>query len=266
MTTDRLPAPALLATLTLLATAAPAFAQEPVQKGEWVPLFNGKDLTGWTPKIKGYAAGENYADTFRVEDGVLKVAYDKYGKFGGTFGHLFYKDKFSRYVLRVEYRFVGEQAKGGPDWALRNSGVMFHSQSPQSMRKDQDFPVSVEAQFLGGTGKGERPTGSVCTPGTHIVMGGELVTRHCTPSKSKTYHGDQWVTAEIEVHGGGKVRHIINGEVVIEYEKPQLDPKDPDAAKLIRDGKVLLEEGYIALQAESHPIEFRKVEIKLLDE
>ncbi len=246
-----------LAVLSLLAPGAAA-------KEEWVRLFNGKDLDGWTVKIKGHEAGDNHGDTFRVEGGVLKVSYDKYKEFGGQFGHLFYKDRFSHYVLRVEYRFVGEQAKGGPGWAVRNSGVMFHSQSPQSMRKDQDFPVSVEAQFLGGTGRGDRPTGNVCTPGTHLVMDGKFVTRHCTSSKSKTFHGDQWVTAEIEVRGGGKVRHKINGETVLEYEQCQLDPKDADAARLIKGGKVLLEEGYIALQAESHPIEFRKVEVRVL--
>jgi hypothetical protein len=249
----------------LLAGAIRAGGPEAPRKGKWVSLFNGKDLDGWLVKIKGHELGDNYLDTFRVEGGVLKVSYDKYKQFDGKFGHLFYKDKFSHYVVRVEYRFVGEQTKGAPGWAFRNSGVMFHSQSPQSMRKDQDFPVSIEAQLLGGNGKDKRPTGNVCTPGTNMVMDGKLITRHCTDSKSKTYHGDQWVTAEVEVHGAGKVIHRVNGEVVLEYEQPQLDPKDPEGAKFIKGGKLLLEEGYIALQAESHPVEFRKVEIKLLE-
>lgn len=252
-------APAAL--VALLAVPAPAVPQ-PEEK--WVPLFNGKDLDGWTPKIKGYALGENHADTFRVEDGVMKVAYDKYPQFDSKFGHIFYKDKFSHYRLRVEYRFVGDQAKGGPGWALRNSGIMFHCQEPKTMGKDQDFPVSIEFQFLGGLGKGVRRTGSVCTPGTNIVIGSKLITQHCTDSKSKTFDGDQWVTAELEVHGAGKVTHRINGDVVMEYEQPQLDPKDADGKKLIVDGKLLIEEGYIALQAESHPVEFRKVEILVL--
>jgi hypothetical protein len=242
----------------LFAGAGPAVADE------WTPLFNGKNLDGWTPKIKGYALGENFADTFRVEDGLLRVKYDKYDRFDNKFGHLFYKDRFSHYILRVEYRFVGDQATGGPGWAVRNSGVMFHCQPPDTMRKDQDFPVSVEAQFLGGNGKDARPTLNVCSPGTHIVMGGKFVTRHCNNSKSKTFHGDQWVTAEIEVHGSGKVSHRVNGETVLEYEQPQLDPGDKDAAGLVKDKKVLIEGGHIALQAESHPIDFRKVEIKVL--
>ncbi len=249
----------LIATLALF--VAPVHADD---NDGFVPLFNGKNLDGWKPKITGHDLGENYGDTFRVEDGILKVGYDKYTKFDGKFGHLFYKDKFSNYVLRIEYRFVGEQAKEGPGWAIRNSGVMLHCQPPETMRKDQEFPVSIEAQFLGGSGKGTRTTGNVCTPGTHIVMGGKLITQHCTNSKSKTFHGDQWVLAEIEVNGNGVIRHKINGELVLEYEKAQYDEKDKDAAKLIGTGDKMIHEGYISLQAESHPVEFRKVEIKVL--
>lgn len=241
-------------------------AQESAKKDGWIRLFNGKDLEGWTPKIRGYALGENYGNTFRVENGVLKVAYDQYPKFGDKFGHLFFKHKYGKYRLRIEYRFVGEQCPGGPGWALRNSGVMIHSQAPESMGKDQDFPVSIEVQFLGGDGKNKRSTGNVCTPGTHIVMDGKLITTHCTDSRSRTCHGDQWVTIEAEVHGNGLIKHKVNGETVLEYEKPQLDDKDPSARPLIHDGKTMLDSGYLALQAESHPIEFRKVEILPLDE
>jgi hypothetical protein len=231
---------------------------------EWVGLFNGRDLEGWVPKFAGHEAGLNYKDTFRVEDGLLKVRYDGYEKFDGEFGHLFYKEPFGRYVLRVEYRFVGEQAPGGPSWAFRNSGVMFHSQPPESMGLGQSFPVSIEAQFLGGNGADPRPTANLCTPGTNVVIDGQLVTRHCTESSSATYHGDGWVTVEIEVDGAGAVRHVIDGRTVLAYEKPQLDPEDPEGRKLIGASGLLLEQGYIALQAESHPLEFRRVEIKLL--
>jgi 3-keto-disaccharide hydrolase len=229
--------------------------------GGWISLFNGKDLEGWTPKITGYELGENYGNTFRVEDGILKVAFDQYDKFDGKFGHLFYKDKFSHYIIRLEYRFVGEQAPGGPGWAFRNSGIMIHCQSPESMRKDQDFPVCIEVQLLGGDGKNTRPTCNLCTPGTHVVMDGKLETTHCINSSSETYHGDQWVTAEVEVHGSELVKHIVNGEMVLGYTLPQLDEKDADAKKLIQNGQKLLSEGYISLQAESHPVEFRKVEL-----
>jgi len=236
-------------------------------KSRWIRLFNGKNLDGWKVKITGYELGDNFGDTFRVEDGVMKVCYDKYEKFDGRFGHIFHEEKFSHYILRLEYRFVGDQTPGGPGWAFRNSGIMMHCQSPESMRKDQDFPVSVEVQLLGGNGKNKRTTGNTCTPGTHIVMNDQLVTRHCINSSSKTYHGDQWVKMELEVHGNGLVRHKINGEVVMEYERSQLDEKDKDAKKLIAAGAdKMLSEGYISLQAESHPCEFRNIEIMPLEQ
>ncbi|RJP26599.1 MAG: DUF1080 domain-containing protein [Candidatus Omnitrophota bacterium] len=234
----------------------------------WISLFNGKDMDGWVPKITGCDLNDNYKNTFRVEDGVLKVCYDQYEKFSGNFGHLFYMKKFSHYRLRVEYRFVGEQTPGGPSWAFRNSGMMLHCQAPESMRKDQEFPVSIEAQLLGGGGTGTRTTNNLCTPGTNVVMDGKLITQHCTNSQSKTYHGDQWVTAEVEVHGDGIVKHFVNGELVMEYEQPQYDERDADGLKLINEnnGEKKLAEGYISLQAESHPCEFRNVEILPLKE
>ncbi|MFO0905016.1 MAG: DUF1080 domain-containing protein [Pirellulales bacterium] len=242
-----------------------ATAEEPVgKKEEWIQLFNGKNLDGWTPKIRYYDAGDNYGETFRVENGVLKVVYDKekYPKFDERFGHLFYKDSFSHYRLRVEYRFVGEQVAGGPGWAVRNSGVMVHGESPTTMTKDQDFPASIEVQLLGGAGSGERTTANLCTPGTNVVMDGQLITRHCTNSKSKTYHGDQWVTVEIEVHGGEVVKHLIDGQVVLQYEQSQLDDRDAHSKLLIeKNGGKLLAGGTISLQSESHPVEFRKVEL-----
>ena len=246
---------------TLLA-AVYAHAADPPAEGKWVQLFNGKDLTGWTPKIKGYELGDNHADTFCVADGVLKVAYDKYeGAFNNRFGHLFYEKEFSNYRLRVEYRFVGEQYEGGPAWAWRNSGIMIHGQPANTMRKEQDFPVSIEIQLLGGPASGERTTLNLCTPGTHVVFDGKLYTPHCLNSKSKTYRGDQWVTAEVEVHSN-TIRHIVDGQVVLSYSDPQLDLSDGDAKRLIEAGRdTMLHKGTISLQSESHPVEFRKVEI-----
>ncbi len=254
---------ALLSALCLpLAADEGAIVEDP-----WIPLFDGQSLEGWIPKFTGQELGVNYRDTFRVEDGLLKVCYDEWDAFGGAYGHLFYKQPFSHYILRVEYRFVGEQTPGGAGWAYRNSGAMLHSQDPATMRTDQEFPVSIEVQFLGGSGEGERHTANVCTPGTHIVLDGELWTPHCTDSSSQTYHGDQWVTVEIEVRGAERFTHRIDGEVVLEYTQPQLDPGDGDAAKLIEEagGEVLLGGGYIALQAESHPVEFRRIDLLPLE-
>jgi hypothetical protein len=228
----------------------------------WVQLFNGNDIADWTPKISGYPTGENFANTFRVEDGKLKVMYDGYSAFDQRFGHLFYKDKFGYYLLGVEYRFVGEQVEGGPGWAIRNSGAMLHCQDPHTMGVDQDFPICVEVQFLGGDGENPRTTANLCTPGTNVVMDGELFTKHCTSSTSKTYHGDQWVRVEVLVLGDSLMEHFVEGQSVLRYENPQIGGGQvinyDESVK--QDGR-LLREGYISLQSESHPIEFRKVEL-----
>lgn len=245
---------------TCLPTIIPA--EETKTQEEWIPLFNGKNLDGWNVKIRGYDLNENFGNTFRVEDGLLKVSYDQYDEFAEKFGHLFYKDPFSHYIIRVEYRFTGEQSKGGPGWAFRNSGIMVHGQTPETMTKDQRFPVSIEVQLLGGKGTGKRPTANLCTPGTHVVMNDKLFKPHCTSSHSQTYHGDQWVTVEVEVRGNEIINHRVNGKTVLSYTKPQLDKKDADAQKLIQNGApIMLEKGTISLQSESHPIEFRKVEL-----
>jgi hypothetical protein len=252
----------LIAFLLVSVAFSASLAQESPRAGTWVSLFNGKDLTGWIPKIRGYDLGDNHADTFRVQDGLLTVSYDQYERFDNKFGHLFYEKPFSNYVLRLEYRFTGEQTPGGPGWAFRNSGAMLHGQPPETMLKDQDFPVSIEVQLLGGGGSGKRTTANLCTPGTHVVMNGKLITQHCTESTSKTYHGDQWVTVEIEVHGNRLIRHLIDGETVLSYSEPQLDEGDADARRLLAQGAPkMLQLGSISLQAESHPVQFRKVEI-----
>lgn len=261
------PSRTLFGLLVGLALAPLFIAAEDSRPGQWIQLFNGKDLEGWTPKITGYDLGVNFGNTYRVENGILRVAYDQYDKFDGRFGHLYYRDKFSNYVIRVEYRFVGNQTPGGPSWAFRNSGIMIHSQPPRTMDKKQDFPVSIEVQLLGGPGTSDRSTGNLCTPGTHVVMDNKLATQHCIESKSKTYHGDQWVTIEVEVHGNKLIKHIYEGQTVLSYSQPQLDESDAQAQRLAAEGyPKMISEGYICLQAESHPVEFRKVELLKLDE
>jgi len=248
----------------LLAISCKQAADQTIRE-EWIPLFNGKDLSGWDIKISGYPLNENYMDIFRVEDSILKVSYDKLDSFRGEFGHLFYREKFSHYKLRVEYRFTGEQRPGGPEWAIRNSGAMLHSQSAASMQLNQDFPVSIEAQFLGGLGEGNRPTANVCTPGTDIDMLGAQVTDHCTQSRSATFLGDQWVTVELVVRGDSIIHHVIGTDTVLTYTRPRVGIEMAPEGYPVPAG-TLLNEGYIALQAESHNVEFRKVELlKILD-
>lgn len=263
-----------LLTFSLFSCAPKTNKQQSEEKSvheNWIQLFNGKDLNDWQIKFKGYELGYNFNNTFRVEDGLLRVRYDQWDGWGGQFGHIFYKGEFSHYKLRVEYRFIDDQVKGGPGWAYRNNGLMIHGQSAESMELDQDFPTSIEVQLLGATkgkeGYDPRSTMNLCTPGTNVVMDGQLIEQHCINSKSRTCYGDDWVSVEVEVHGGEIIRHFIDGEEVMHYEKPQLDPRDKTYEKLLpADGNIIITKGNISLQAESAPTDFRKVELLVLDE
>lgn len=232
---------------------------------DWVQMFNGRDLTGWDVKFAKHELNENYNNTFRVEEGLLKVRYDKWTAFNGEFGHLFYKQPFSHYLIAVEYRFVGGQVTGAGSalaWALRNNGIMVHGQTAESMGLNQDFPISLEVQLLGGLGRGARSTANLCTPGTNVHFGDSLITRHCTNSVSKTYDGDQWVRAEVLVLGDSIIKHIANGDTVMTYRLPEMGGGSANNTKpgVLVAGKVL-SEGSISLQAETAEIDFRKVEI-----
>ena len=239
---------------------------DPAEGDGWKPLFNGRNLDGWVYKEKGSELGSDPSGTVKVEDGVIRMDYSNWERFNGRFGHLHHTVPYDRYRIRVVYRFTGNQCTGGPGWAYRNSGIMVHGQDPKTIRKDQDFPVSIEVQLLGGPGSGKRPTANLCTPGTNVEMNGKLHTGHCKNSESPTFHGDQWVTAEVEVLGNDSVVHYVNGKEVMRYERPQLDPRDPDATSLMqqRNGEVMLDRGWISIQGESHPVEFKSIEIKPL--
>jgi hypothetical protein len=243
-----------------------ASAGRDVDAREWIELFNGRNLDGWTAKIAKHEVGENFANTFRVADGVIQARYDGYGgNYNAQFGHLYYDKPYSYYLVSTEYRFLGDLYPGAPSYTLRNSGIMIHSQDPRTMPRDQNFPISVENQLLGGLSDGrKRTTGNMCSPGTMVDFDGKPDTRHCINSTSQTYDGDQWVLSETLVLGDSIVKHIINHDTVLVYTHPRqaagvvtgFDPKQ------LTEGK-LLSTGFIALQAEGHNVDFRNV--RLLD-
>lgn len=243
----------------------------------WEPIFNGQDLSGWKIKVTGSPLGVNFNNTFTVEDSMIRVNYAEYDTFNGEFGHIFYSVPYSYYKVRFEYRFTGEQVSGGPGWARRNSGIMLHAQLPESMEVNQTFPVSIEFQLLGGLGTGERSTGNVCTPGTTVSIDDTVRYAHCINSLSPTYHGDDWVRVEAVVLGGERMSFLIEGDTVLQLQSPAIG----DGFTSQRGGDIdwerngvvenrarwqsldgtLLEEGYLALQAESHPADFRNIEL-----
>ena len=251
--------------------------QNTTDQEEWISLFNGKDLSDWNIKFANQDLNVNHRNTFRVQDSMIRIAYDEYDTFDDAYAHLYYKKPFSYYKLRFDYRFTGAQVKGGEDWNVRNSGIMLHSQSAESNDYGQYFPVSIEIQLLGGLDTGQRTTGNVCTPGTALVLDGKVDYRHCINSNSKTYHGDQWVTAEVVVLGGESIAHLIENDTVLKYQLPQIgggftNPKmgeedwtsrgvvESKNAWIAQAGEVLTK-GYISLQAESHPIDFKNIQL-----
>lgn len=233
----------------------------------WQPLFNGKDLDGWVAKIYHHELGDNYANTFRVEDGKIQVNYDDYEGFNERFGHLFFQESFSSYHLKFEYRFTDQWLSDAPSYAYRNSGVMFHSQDPSTILKEQDWPISVEYQLLADEGEGvHRPTGNMCSPGTEVYYRGEMEPKHCLSSSSKTYQMEDWVKGDLIVYGDSIVIHMVNGDTVLKYTKPQIGGSVVSGFNPVNkvDGKPLTE-GYIALQSEGQGIEFKDIRLKKLD-
>ena len=236
----------------------------PPPANDWQSIFDGESLDGWTPKIVGEALGEDRNQLFRADDGVLRVSYEAAPEFEGNFGHLFYRLPAANYRLRFEYQFNGDQAAGGPGWALMNSGVMVHAQAPETMAVDQAFPVSIEAQLLGlPETMTARTTANICTPGTHFELGGQVITQHCVNSTTPAAPADAWVAFEIEVRGDEYMELSINGAPAYRLERPHYDANDTEVQRLSLSGP--LSEGYFALQAESHPVAFRNIEWMRLD-
>lgn len=245
----------------ILACRPAKLAQQQSSTGTWVSLFNGKDLAGWTPKIAGHKPGENWGHTFRVENGMLRTRYNEYDSFKNTFGALYYDKKFSNYRLKVEYRFVGDTAKGAPSWGFRDGGIQYHCQSPATMTLEQPFPVCLEYNLHGGNGNEERPTGEICANGMYVEIDGKQNTSYCTlPAVKRTFAGADWVTAEIDVRDG-TITHFVNGEKILEFKNPRYDAAHAPGKTFIVAGNDAVKDGYISLQSNSHPMDFRKIEI-----
>lgn len=262
----------------LLMLAACQSSKPVVSEEEWVPLFNNKDLTGWDIKIAGHDLNDNFNNTFYVKDSMIVVDYSGSKEFTKEFGHIYYNKPFSYYKVRVQYQFYGKQLTGGPGYAYLNSGLMLHSQSAASLSKEQSFPVSLEMQFLASDSAIKQHTGNLCTPGTVVSINGKPDNDHCIDSRSPFYDKQEWISAEAIVLGDSVIYHVINGDTVLTYEKPliagdfvnsdfnfTLGGFGADSAQWIQQKNRPLTSGYIALQAESHPIRFKNVELLNLE-
>ncbi|HEY9489744.1 MAG TPA: DUF1080 domain-containing protein, partial [Chryseosolibacter sp.] len=121
---------------------------------------------------------------------------------------------------------------------------------------------------LAGLGDGKsRPTGNMCSPGTEIVYNGQIYDGHCLNSSSRTFDKDKWVKAELIVHGDSAITHIIEGDTVLQYSKPTIGGGVVQGydSTLWHPGRPL-KSGFIALQSEGQPIDFRNIQLKILCE
>ena len=234
------------------------------EDNNWEYLFNGKNLDGWEIKIRNHELGDNFNNTFKVKDGSLKVSYENYENFDNKFGHIFYtKKKFKNYHLSLDYKFSGSHLNGAPGWSIKNSGIMLHCQHPSTMLINQEFPVSAEAQLLGGLGEGDRSTANICSPGTDIDINGKKAEYHCVNSSSKTYNNDDWVNVEVIVYSDSIIHHLVEGDTVLTYSNLRVGGGEIPENYVSKKGQIL-DEGYISLQSEGHPVEFREIKIKEL--
>jgi hypothetical protein len=238
------------------------------RKSDWQALFNGKDLNGWTPKMQHSECGENYENTFRVKNKTIQVRYNQYTQgFGERYGHLYTDRAYSYYILKLKYKVTGKWLSDAPWYTEGNSGVMYHSQAPWTMNVEQDWPRSIEMQFLANKADGsKRTTGNMCSPGTHITYKGKLDERHCIDSNGASLPKDQWVEATLTVLGDSLITHSINGKEVFQYSKPtQGGPLVNNYEKLYYQEGALINKGHIALQSEGQEMDFKDIKILNLE-
>lgn len=226
----------------------------------WVNLFNGKDLTGWVPLIHKHKVGENVYDTFRADsvNKVIKVLYDKYPnlEFGGRCGNLYYNRRLTNYRIKVTYRFQEPLVKNPVGWSKNNSGLMIFGIDPATVTGDPEFPPLIEIQLLGSP---SQPGGGGTTSPNYCEPGGMTMQQHTggcgNNGTGKTPNpAAQWTTVEADVH--------VTGQTKI-YQHP-----DTTNAVLTMSGpryqNAAVTGGYIALQSEGQPIEYKDILLKEL--
>ena len=246
---------AVAASLVLVSCASVSTGSEP----RFHKIFDGKTLNGWEIKVTHHPLGANPHGMWTAKDGVMKINFDGFEQFKGEYAHVFYKKPLKNYILRLDYRFAGKQAPGGPGWATRNSGVMLFAQPPETMTLDQNYPISLENQLLGGLGKGPRTTLSVCMVEITVKVDGKPLTAHCNPNAgatSQTFDGDQWVKLRVEVVNG-VVKSYVNDQLGNTFTEPTVDKPHP----WLKSQDATAQPSYFALQGESDQVEFRNIEL-----
>lgn len=224
----------------------------------WVKIFNGQDLTGWSPLIHKSAYKQDPYNTFRADpvNHVIKVTYEDYPNgFEDRCGLLYYDKLLTNYRVRVTYRFLEPQAPGPVSWGKNNTGLMIFGIDPAKVTGDPEFPPLIEIQLLGANSTGGNTTPNMCVPGGMTM---KKSTAECGNNHTGVAPppAAEWVTVEAEVHvkGDTKVFQYPNKTTpVITMSGPVYQGKD-------------VVNGYLSLQSESQPLEYKDIELMELPE
>lgn len=242
-----MPAMRILLLATLLAVSAPpVFAQSPAAEPQAIvptrvtPLFNGRDLAGWTADVPEKDKNPDAPASFIVRDGKLV-------SLGVPRGHLLTDAVYRNYRLEVEYRFPGKPG---------NCGVLVHASRLRALSRM--FPQSIEVQMM------HENAGDFWCIEENIEVP-DMETRR--PRKEgQNYGGSQ-----------GDARRILNltdgsEKPLGEWNTMVIEARDRTVkvrvnGDLVNEGfNSTADRGKIALQAEGAEVEFRKIEIGPLPE
>jgi len=205
--------------LSLAALAGCQSASAGRVSGKKVVLWNGKDFTGWTRVVADPAV--NVDTVWQVRDGVLWCS-------GKPNGYIRTQTPYADYRLHVEWRW--------PETPT-NSGVFVHAGGP-----DRVWPVCIECQLKAGSAGN-----FVLMNGAGLTVDGadrrnpaqQFVSIKKKNPPTERYPG-QWNSYDIECRGGS-IRCLVNG--VLQNEGTKASPAS----------------GWICLQSEGGPIEFRNI-------
>ena len=228
-----------LAGLCALALLTVSVVGVPAGDKDWVPLFNGKDLTGWKLHDKPHAS---FVEIIKKEKDGKVIGYDgklKDGKVvplwrvedgvligSGPPSHLFSeRGDYTDFAYRVE---AAINNKG-------NSGQYFRTEFGPG------FPKGYEAQINATHGDRVR-TGSLYPAGPLGKFRKEITVLDTAPHKA-----DEWFTQEVTAVGN-RITITVNGKQTIRWEDPLK----------------LYAKGHFALQGHDPEtvVKFRKIEVK----
>jgi hypothetical protein len=249
------------ASIVLFAAAASA-ADEPASK----PLFNGRNLSGWTAHYasKTPPGAPPAAQLFDVVDGVIHVYRDETAGSEQPNAYLLSDAEHQNYKLTLEYRW-GDKKFAPRNNLVRDAGLLYHVHR----QRDADWPASIESQIQeGDVGDlwvvSARAT-SFIDPKTKrfqlLEHGGVPLTVGNDGKFERVRHGrvnefPGWNTLEVIV-AGDRALHIVNGV-------PNLRVHDMKSWNADTSGWVKLDKGRIALQAEGAELFYRNIRIRPL--